>query len=862
MRRAVALERVAGLLDEERGLSQSEVEERRAVYGRNDIIETPRGGWRDLIRDTAKDPMIWFLAATSGLFAAVGDRTEALIMIGAIAPILGMDAFLHRRTQASTEGLRSRLAERATVVRDGERAEVPAAGLVPGDLVLVRAGEPFPADGLVVGGESLQADESALTGEAFPVRKEVLREALPAAGEAPVEAPVEGVHWGFAGTRLLTGDARVRIVDTGARTLYGEIVRSAVHGAHARTPLQRSIANLVTALLVAAGALCLALAWIRWRQGHGIVDALISAVTLAVAAIPEEFPVAFAFFLGVGTFRLAKRQALVRRAVVVENIGRASCICSDKTGTLTEGRIRVAHFLAAKGVEPRQLLRVAALASRDDSGDPLDAAIGEAAGGADDAYTDADADAKADADANADARARAVAAAWAAAGAARIATYPFTEARRRETALYGGPFGVVAAAKGAPETILAMCSLADAARETWQCRVRAFAESGHKVVACAWKDLPRGELIASEPDSGYTFAGLLACEDPVREGVPEAVRQAKEAGIHVIMITGDHPVTAAAVAREVGIGEASPVTIDGDELEAEIIRDGGRHLRCVDVIARAVPAQKLSLVRALQAQGEVVAVTGDGVNDVPAIQAADIGIAMGERGTRSAREVAAIVLLDDNFRTIINAIAEGRQLFRNLRLSFAYLLMIHIPLVVTAALIPLAGYPLLYLPVHIVWLELIIHPTALLVFQELPPDARLRATGRRERSGKFFTGAEWAVVAAVGIVTTLVVVGGYVRSLHALDVEHARATALVALVVASAALTGSLSGLRTWTARVIFAASVGSALFLVQAPWSASLLNLEPLHAGDWMIAALGGVVPGLLALFLPGRAARRRAIA
>lgn len=816
MRRAVALTRIAGLPGEQRGLSTREVDERRRLYGRNNIIESPPGGWRDLVRDTAKDPMIWFLAATSALFATVGDQAEALIMIGAIAPLVGMDAFLHRRTQASTRGLSSRLAEHAVVIRDGERAEVPASDIVPGDLVLIHAGQPFPADGLIVAGESLQADESTLTGEAFPVRKHVFRRTLPTEGEATVD----GAHWGFAGTRLLTGDARLRIVDTGAQTLYGEIVRSAVHGAHARTPLQRGIATLVTGLLVAASTLCSALAWIRWRQGHGVVDALVSAVTLAVAAIPEEFPVAFTFFLGVGIFRLARRQALVRRAVVVENIGRASCICSDKTGTLTEGRVRVAHSLPADGVDPQRLLRIACLASREASGDPLDAAVLEAGTGV-------------------------------AAGAERIATYPFTESRRRETALFEDASGIFAASKGAPETILAMCSLSDAERNSWQARVRTFAESGHKVVACAWRDLRRGEVIGSEPDRGFRFAGLLACEDPVREGVPEAVRHANEAGIHVIMITGDHPTTAAAVARDVGIGVPAPVTIEGDELETAIARDGGRDLKRIDVIARALPAQKLSLVRALQAQGEVVAVTGDGVNDVPALQAADIGIAMGERGTRSAREVASIVLLDDSFRTIVNAIAEGRQLFRNLRLSFAYLLMIHIPLVVTAALIPLAGYPLLYLPVHVVWLELIIHPTALLVFQELPARGSLGPIGTRERSGKFFTSREWSVVALVGVAVTLVIYWGYVRSLRALDVEHARAMALVALVLASAALMGSLSGLRTWTARVIFAASVASALFLVQIPWPASLLNLRPLHADDWSIAAFGGVIPALLALFL-----------
>jgi Ca2+-transporting ATPase len=266
-------------------LSSSEVAHRRGLYGYNEIVETLPTGWRDVLGDTIKDPMIWFLAATSALFGFVGDYTEALVMAGALLPLFGMDALLHRRTQASTQGLSSRLAERATVMRDAVWCEVRSIDLVPGDLVTVAPGSSFPADGLLVAGDSLQADEAALTGEAFPVGKIVMRGVLPAFAEVPID----GKHWGFAGTRLLTGEARVRIVDTGAATVYGEIVRSAASGAHARTPLQRAIAKLVTMLLAAAGALCLALAYIRFRQGHGILDSLVSAVTLAVAALPEEF---------------------------------------------------------------------------------------------------------------------------------------------------------------------------------------------------------------------------------------------------------------------------------------------------------------------------------------------------------------------------------------------------------------------------------------------------------------------------------------------------------------------------------------------------------------------------------------------
>jgi Ca2+-transporting ATPase len=266
-----------------------------------------------------------------------------------------------------------------------------------------------------------------------------------------------------------------------------------------------------------------------------------------------------------------------------------------------------------------------------------------------------------------------------------------------------------------------------------------------------------------------------------------------------------------------------------------------------DVIARAIPSQKLELVRDLQAAGEIVAVTGDGVNDVPALQAADIGIAMGGRGTRSAREVAAIVLLDDNFRTIVRAIAEGRQLFRNLQLSFAYLLMVHIPLVLSAAIIPLAGYPLLYLPIHIVWLELIIHPTALLVFQELPTTAELMPVQRHAES-RFFGIGSWLAIGTVGALITATVVFGYDFALGAGgDVEHARAMALVALIVAGATITATLSSLSSWAAGVVVLASLASLGALVQIPTLASLVHLRPLHLNDWALAIAGGAAAGTL---------------
>lgn len=790
------------------GLSEAEAASLRHRFGTNAIAEQPPRSMARLARDAAGDPMIWFLLATSGLFGLLGQYRDMIVLLAAILPLVGMDFYLHRRTQASIEGLSSVLAETARVVRDGEIQQIRADALVPGDLVRIEAGEAFPADGVLVRGENLQAEESALTGEAYPVIKRPLSKSVEAADED---------NWAFAGTRLLTGQATVRILFTGGDTIYGEVVHSAVAGPQGPTPLQTAVAGLVKVLLMAAAAICLLLAVVRLWQGFGPLDAFLSAATLAVAAIPEEFPVVLTFFLGVGVYRLARSQALVRRTVAVENIGRVSAICSDKTGTITEGRLAFRQAVPADDVATDWLMQVAALASRADSGDPLDTAILAAA--------------------------NLPPTTW-----ARLQSFPFTEARRRETSLWRQDDGqALLASKGAPETVIGLCAMSEAVRSMWLRTVETMSGAGEKVIACAWR--PMAQAVEDEPGDNFRFAGLIGITDPVRHGVREAVTAARDAGIQVVMVTGDHPETAAAIAREAGFAE-QPTVITGTDLEATLGGLDEAKLRVLGVVARASPAQKVLVVKALQRSGRIVAVTGDGVNDAPALQAADIGIAMGLGGTRSAREVSAIVLLDDNFRTIMAAVAEGRQLFTNLRLSFAFLLMIHLPLVASAALIPLFGYPLLYLPVHIVWLELLIHPAAILGFQQ---KARHHPGRRTERGdGRFFTGWEWLVIVATGTAITLAVTGLFVDAVGSGEGDsHARAMALVTLVSALGILLAILTRLRNLPAVIVSAGALASALLLAVTPLGGEIAHMHRLGWREWLLASTAGAVTALGALLL-----------
>jgi Ca2+-transporting ATPase len=814
MKREVPAER-RHLLDRpaDQGLSESEAAALRARFGDNRIAEHAPRSRAATVRDAAGDPMLWFLLLTSGLFGLLGQYTDAAVLLLAVIPLMGMDFYLHRRTQASIEGLSSVLAGEANVVRDGVERRLPADQIVAGDLAVVRAGEALPADGIVMAGDAPQVEESSLTGEAFPVAKH----AYSGSGPPPESA------WAFAGTRILTGTATIRVLLVGGDTVYGEVVRSVVDGPQERTPLQQGVASLVRLLLLAAIVICILLAGVRLWQGFGWADAFLSAATLAVAAIPEEFPVVLTFFLGVGVFRLARHSALVRSAVAVENIGRASAICSDKTGTITEGRLVLGEAVPAAQCDIAWLMKVAGFAARPDSSDPLDAVILEAAAPVGPGWT-------------------------------RERVFPFTEGRRQESAFWRrrGEPGLWAL-KGAPETVLGRCEMPAVEREAWLEEVSGLSAQGRKVIACGW--LIRELEPEAEPEAGFRFAGLIAVTDPVRSGVREAVAAARQDGIQVVMITGDHPATALAVAREAGLADAAAAIL-GDHLEQSLGRMSVQDLRHLSVVARASPAQKVLVVEALQRSGRIVVVTGDGVNDAPALRAADIGIAMGLRGTRSAREVSQIVLMDDNFTTIIAAIAEGRQLFENLRMSFAFLLMIHIPLVASAAIIPLLGFPLLYLPVHIVWLELLIHPAAILGFQKAS-DGKLPA--RPPGTARFFAASEWLAILVTGGGIAAAVIGVFaLAAAGGESAEHARAMALVALTTSLAVLLLVLSRGATRSAWLVAFCAIGSSLAFTRLPELAALIHVHALPIGDLLAAFVIGTVSALAASLIYWRPGER----
>ncbi len=796
----VSLEGLRGLESCEGGLSEGQVSSQRSRFGSNKIIETPDNPLLEIFFDTVKDPMIWFLVGIGCIFLIAGEISDALTLFIAVLPLVFMDAFLHWRTQASTATLKKELSSRVKVIRNAKESEIDSLELVPGDILVVEAGLLLPADGVFESTRQIQIDESVLTGEAFPILKNQTEFNLFSLLSLQ-ETMVEAQALAFAGTRVLTGHGILRVTSTGSNTAYGEIVRSVAQMPHERTPLQKSITQLVTLLIYAALVLCLLLAAIRIYQGHGWLDALLSAATLAVAAIPEEFPVVFTFYLGVGIYRLAKKRALVRRAVSVENIGRVTQVCTDKTGTITLGQLKLAHLAPAGSILEDELMQIALVASSSSS-DPMDQAVRGFAQERQITHPEI------------------------------LRTIPFTEDRKRETGFFrSSTNSLVACVKGSPEALLSISDVSPEDRSKWKQKISTLASGGHKVIACARKSLVQ-EAAFEEPTSNLEFCGLLAFEDPVRPEVAKAVEYCQRHGIRVLMITGDHPDTAVAIGKEVGLISGEQKALSAEE-NPEIFDDKWMEqnldfLRNQQIVCRCTPLQKLKIVTTLQKAGELVAVTGDGVNDVPALKAADIGIAMGERGSRSAKEVSSIILADDNFSTIVNAIREGRQLFKNLRMSFEYLILIHIPLVLAASLIPLFGYPLVFLPVHIVWLELIIHPTALLAFQASATCDDIGASRRKN----FFSKRETVLICAVGIALTALLVWRFVNESN---VEVARAKVMGSLIFWSVGVALTLTRFKNNEAKRVASLTLFISILLIQFSNQMTSLHIAPLDLRDWI---------------------------
>ncbi|HWH74219.1 MAG TPA: cation-translocating P-type ATPase [Methylibium sp.] len=690
------------------GLSTDEARRRLALHGPNELADRERRGWVATLRGIATEPMFLLLLAAAALYLLIGDLGEGLLLAGFALVTVGLVILQERRSAQALDALRVMAEPQARVLRDGRIQRLPARELVPGDLFLVGEGERIAADGLARQAGSLACDESLLTGESVPVRKL-------ATADAPVtpERPPGGddLPEVYAGTLVVGGHGLIEVLRTGGRTQVGRIGASLARIESAPTPLQQQLRRLVRLFgLIAIGASGLLLVWHGLQRGDWL-QGLLSAIALGMAMLPEEFPMALTVFLALGAWRLARLQVLARRPAVIEALGATTVLCVDKTGTLTENRMRLRRLVApgadvavspgAPLPEPlHRLLEYAMLASRRDGNDPMDRAL-LAHGDATLADTEH------------------LHPAW-----QLEREYPITpELLAMSHAWHGEDGRRHIAAKGAPEAVFDLCHLDPERMATLAAQVRAMADQGLRVLAVAGGVAPGPTPAAHQHDHDFELLGLVGFEDPLRPGVAAAVAQARQAGIAVAMITGDHAATALAIARQAGI-DSGAGALSGEEIAALDDAALAEAVRLVRVFARVMPEQKLRLVEAFQRHGETVAMTGDGVNDAPALKAAHVGIAMGVRGTDVAREAAGLVLMDEDFGRIVGGVRMGRRIFDNLRKVMVYITAIHVPIAGLSLLPVLFGLPALMLPAHVVLTEMVIDPVCSLAFEGAPEDPR------------------------------------------------------------------------------------------------------------------------------------------
>ena len=749
--------------------------------------------------------MAILLAIASVTYYVLGEVEDAVIAFVALIPVVGVGLLLELRAERALEGLRRLTAPTARAIRDGAEVVVPARDLVPGDAIVLREGDIVPADARVLAGADLVVDESSLTGESQPLSK--------LAGPDS-----EASLW--AGTTVLAGRAHAIVGVTGRRTRYGQIAELVGQAAPARTPLQSLVRRLFIQLSLVAGAFCVAVVALEMTGGASFAEALIAGVSLAMAGIPEEFPMVLTLYLALGAWRLARDRALVRRLVGVETLGATSVICADKTGTLTLGTIEVASLWTAAGVTVTELLEAAVLASEPEPYDPLDQAIVRraAAAGVDTAKLHA---------------------------RELVRDHAFDAASRSLTHVWRDRGELAAYAKGALEGVAALGATDAAIRAATGAVNEDLAARGMRVIAVASSSEVDRDGDRASDERGLRVVGLVAFVDPIRPGIAVSIAECRTAGVRVMMITGDHPATARAVAESVGIRGARVAT--GDDIDGASDADLAQLVMSTDVFARARPEQKHRLVRALKANGEVVAMTGDGTNDAPALREADIGIAMGRRGTDVARGAATLVLLDDDFSTIVAAIRDGRRIFENLRRAFSYLVAFHAPLLLSAIVVPLAGAPILLLPVHLVWLELLLHPTVALVFEADPPTKRLMHRPPRRRSAGLLRREQLVTLLARGLSLTVAVLALYLGALGlGQSEESARGLALIALIVGQLllVLVERSDSLHVWHRlsdnRVlpwIVAFTLGSLIVVELVPAIASRVHVTSPSLAGWALA-------------------------
>jgi len=827
------------LISSSRGLSEAEVLERRAAEGLNELPSQKKQSILAIAFNVLKEPMLLLLLAAGTIYLVLGDVKDAAMLMSFVVVVIGITFYQERKTENALDALRGLASPRALVIRGGVQQRIAGREVVRDDLIFLTEGDRVPADAAVLGCVNFSADEALLTGESVAVRKcawdGLMAQARPGGDDLPFV---------YSGTLVVQGRALVKATATGVRSEMGKIGKALEAITQEETPLSRETARIVKNFAVAGVVLCAVVIVVFGLTRGSWLGGFLAGLTLGMAMLPEEFPVVLVIFLTIGAWRISKSRVLTRRMQAIETMGSATVLCTDKTGTLTLNSMRLKELWTPGGgfhsVEdsaaelPEEFHRLAEysiLASQEDPFDPIEKElkrVGECClMGTEHLHRN-----------------------WKV-----LREYALSKELLSLSHVWESPdhSRYIIASKGAPEAIIDLCHMPAPEADVIMAAVRELSGRGLRVLAAASAELDPGELPPAQHDFDFKFTGLVAFIDPVRPQVPGSVAEAHAAGIRVIMITGDYAGTASFIARQIGLKNPDSV-ITGPELAAMSGKELSERIKEACVFARVVPEQKLAIVNALKANGEIVAMTGDGVNDAPALKAAHIGIAMGERGTDVAREASAIVLMDDDFSSIVHAIRLGRRIYDNLRKAIAYILSVHVPIAGMSLLPVLFGLPIVLMPAHIAFLELIIDPACSVVFEADKEEHDIMSRPPRRIGEPLFSRRMVAISLLQGASVLAVVFGIFLVVLKmGKGEDEARALSFAALVFANLMLILTNLSWKNSFVRIIREAHptfwwvCGGALAVMGAtlyvPFFRNLFHFGTLHANDLLFALGGGAL-------------------
>ncbi|MHB9154171.1 MAG: cation-translocating P-type ATPase [Endomicrobiales bacterium] len=822
------------------GLSEEEAAARLREEGYNELPSARRRSGLKIAREVLSEPIFLLLVAGGLIYFFLGDFQEALMLLGFVFVIMGITIYQERKTEHALETLKDLTSPRALVVRDGEQKRIPGREVARGDILLLAEGDRVPADAVLLSCVNFSADEALLTGESVPVRKRPAK-----GGEEALQRPGgDDLPFVYSGTLVVQGRGVARVKETGAHTEIGKIGKALRSLEPGRTRLQKETQRLVRNLAFAGGFLCVLVIVLYGYTRHDWLNGFLAGITLAMATLPEEFPVVLTVFLALGAWRMSQKQVLTRRVPAIETLGSATVLCVDKTGTLTQNRMSVGVLAVdgqSFGIEEtlppslpekfHEIVEFSILASQRDPFDPMEKAI-KALGEKALAHTEH------------------IHHNW-----TLMKEYPLDPELLAMSRVWKSPDGqdYIIASKGAPEAIIDLCHLDADEAKARLAAVRGMAARGLRVLGVAKAAFRQASLPGEQHAFTFRLIGFLGLEDPLRPTVPGAIRECYRAGMRVIMITGDYPDTARNIARKIGL-QGPDDCITGPELEAMSDGELKERIRAVSIFARAVPEQKLRIVTALKENGEVVAMTGDGVNDSPALKAADIGIAMGMRGTDVAREAASLVLVDDDFSSIVRAVKMGRRIYDNLKKAMAYIFAIHVPIAGMSLLPVVLHGPLVLLPVHIVFLELIIDPACSIVFEAEPEEPNVMRQPPRALKEPLFGRRTVLFSLFQGLGVLLITFTAYYAALWlGRGALEARTFTFVTLIFANLGLiltnrSLSVSFIKTLTTRntALWLVLSGAVIFLglvLYVPVLRQLFRFSVMHPVDVAICLAGALV-------------------